>query len=70
MTIDQLTDQLCQQGYYFGAPSPEIAQQDAAESERIPCAKCGGQVVYLGFHMPGSYRAFVLCNHCGHLVEF
>ena len=70
MSIDQLIDQLCQEGYRFGAPSPEIEQQDAAESELIPCHKCGGQVTYLGFHRPGSYRAFVLCNECGHLAEF
>jgi len=70
MTVDQLIEQLCREGYYFGAPSPEIGQQDAAESEQSPCRKCGGQVTYLGFHMPGSYRAFVLCSECGHLDEF
>jgi len=70
MTIDILIDQLCQEGYHFGAPSPEVGQQDAAESERVPCRKCGSQVTYLGFHMTGSYRAFILCNDCGHLVEF
>ena len=70
MSVDQLTDQLCQEGYHFGAPSPEIGQQDAAESEQVPCRKCGRQVTYLGFHRPGSYRAFVLCSHCGHLDEF
>ena len=70
MSIDQLIDQLCQENYRFGAPSPEIGQQDAAESELIPCRKCGGQVIYLGFHRPGSYRAFVICSHCGHLDEF
>ena len=70
MSIDQLIDQLRQEGYRFGAPSPEIGQQDAAESEQLPCRKCGSQVTYLGFHRPGSYRAFTLCNECGHLDEF
>ena len=70
MSIDQLVDQLCQEGYHFGAPSELVGEQDTAESERHPCRKCGGQVVYLGFHMSGSYRAFTVCNDCGHLVEF
>lgn len=70
MSIDQLIDQLCREGYQLGAPSELVAQQDAAESECHPCRECGGQVTYLGFHRPGSYRAFVLCSHCGHLDEF
>lgn len=70
MSIDRLVDQLCLEGYYFGAPSELVGSQDAAESERHPCCKCEGKVTYLGFHMPGSYRAFVLCNDCGHLAEF
>lgn len=70
MSIDQLVDQLCQEGYHFGAPSPEIGQQDVAEAESHPCRECGGQVVYLGFHKLESYRAFTICNDCGHLAEF
>ena len=69
-SIDQLVDQLCTEGYHFGAPSELVGHQDAAESERIPCPKCGGSVTYLGFHMQGSYRAFTICNDCGHLTEF
>ena len=70
MSIDQLIDQLCTEGYYPGAPSELVGQEDAAEGESHPCRKCEGQVTYLGFHMPGSYRAFTICNDCGHLVEF
>ena len=70
MSMDQLIDRLCAEGYRFGAPSELVGQQDAAESEQVPCRKCQGRVVYLGFHKPGSYRAFTICDHCGHLVEF
>ena len=70
MTIDTLIDQLCQEGYHFGAPSELVGQQDAAESESHPCRECEGKVTYLGFHMVGSYRAFTICNECGHVAEF
>lgn len=70
MSIDTLIDRLCREGYRLGAPSELVGQQDAAESERVPCRKCQGRVVYLGFHKPESYRAFTICDHCGHLVEF
>jgi transcription elongation factor Elf1 len=56
--------------YTYGAPSEEIAKNDARIAEKIPCPYCGTRCYYEAWHREGSYIALAVCDSCGWYVEF
>ena len=60
LPVDELTDM-----------HSHINTEDAAATKDAKCQRCGsGNTHYQGFARKGSYRAFLVCDNCGHAEEF
>jgi len=56
--------------YTYGAPSEEVAREDAKIAEKMFCPYCGTRCDYEAWHMDGSYVALAVCAACGWEREF
>ena len=66
--------QLVAGGYQPGAPTAEAEAIDAEVAGAYPCAQCGGQMHYEGYHRHRNgyteYVALAVCDDCAHEISF
>lgn len=71
MNMSDVQRELQQDGYRIGPPpSKEVAAIDAQAAEATPCIEDGGPMHYECWRKGSAYRAFAVCDWCGHAVEF
>ena len=69
----RLTEEFELDGYRPGAPSAAAASIDWAVCEESECNHCGAPAPrYRPYYNPRErvYRAFAVCEKCGHVEEF
>jgi hypothetical protein len=57
-------------GYKPVAMDSQFAMLDSEIAESTKCSECGSKMYYEGYETPFSYRAFAVCEKCGHYEEF